>query len=307
MREQRDKSEPPVTSQDQPWTIGRLINWTTAHFAEAELDAPRLATELLLAQAMGFQRIELYTRYEQVPPDEQLADFRDMVRRAAHHEPIAYLIGRKDFYSLEFEVTPAVLIPRPETEVLVEEVIHLCRSLNRQRIDLLDLGTGSGCVGLALCNQVCQIFAIGSDISDQALQVARRNAEKLGLSERFRTVQADCLDLPADVVPREGFDVLVSNPPYVAASDVESLSDNVRAHEPHLALFAGSDGLEFYRRIADSAAGMLKQSAALFVEIGYDQHDGVVKIMTSADFRQVQSWRDFVEGHLRVIRFDRKK
>lgn len=307
MPEQHDKSEPPVTSADQPWTISRLIGWTTAHFAEAELDAPRLATELLLAHAMGCQRIELYTRYEQVPPEEQLADFRDMVRRAAHHEPIAYLIARKDFYSLEFEVTPAVLIPRPETEVLVEEVIHHCRSLDQPRIDVLDLGTGSGCVGLALCNQVDQIFAIGSDISEQALEIARRNAEKLGLSERFRTVQADCLDLPADAVPQAGFDVLVSNPPYVAADDVESLSENVRAHEPHLALFAGSDGLDFYRRIADSAAGMLKPGASLFVEIGYDQHDGVVKIMTAADFRHVQSWRDFVEGHLRVIRFDQKK
>ena len=305
MCEQRNKSEQPVTAADQPWTIGRLIGWTTAHFAEAELDAPRLATELLLAHAMGCQRIELYTRYEQIPPHEELADFRDMVRRAAHHEPIAYLIARKDFYSLEFEVTPAVLIPRPETEVLVEEVIQHCRSLDRQRIDLLDLGTGSGCVGLALCNQVDQLFAIGSDISEQALQVARRNANKLGLSERFRPVQADCLDLPADVVPREGFDVLVSNPPYVAAGDEESLSDNVRAHEPHLALFAGNDGLEFYRRIADAAAGMLKEGASLFVEIGYDQHDGVIKIMTTADFRHVHSWRDFVEGHLRVIRFDR--
>ncbi len=295
-----------MTSQDEAWTIGRLIEWTVHYFAQAGVESPRLAAQSLLAHATGCKRIELYTRFEAIPPADHLAVFRESVRRAAQHEPIAYLIGKKEFYSIEFEVTPAVLIPRPETEVLVDQVIQHCRSLDRQRIDILDLGTGSGCIGLTLCCHVERAVVIASDISQQALQVAGRNAEKLHLQDRFKTVRADCLDLPANVMPEGGFDVLVSNPPYVAVDDADSLCPKVRKHEPQQALFAGADGLEFYRRMASSAAEILKPAASIFVEIGYHQHDRVVQIMTAADYRHIESWRDFIERHLRVIRFDRK-
>lgn len=296
-----------MPSESEEWTIGRLMECSTAYFSDLDVDAPRLAAELLLASALGCERIQLYTRFEAVPKPEQLSAFWEQVRQAAQQRPIAYLVGKKEFYSLEFEVTPAVLIPRPATEVLVEQAIRHCRSLEQERVDVLDLGTGSGCIGVTLCRHLEHARVIGSDISDAALQVARRNAERLDALERFRTVQADGFDLPAAAMPPAGFDVLVSNPPYVAIDDADALSATVREQEPHEALFAGHDGLDFYRLIADSAAGILKPSASIFVEIGYDQHDRVVEIMTAAGgHRHVESWRDFDSGHLRVIRFDRE-
>ena len=301
-----DMQEQCVTSESGEWTISRLIEWTINHFTEADIDAPRLAAELLLAHAIGCQRIELYTRFDVVPSADDLSTFRANVIQAAKHSPIAYLIGKKEFYSLEFEVTPAVLIPRPSTELLVEQVGRHCKSLERERIDILDLGTGSGCVGATLCRHLENAFVVGSDISEEALKVAGRNCEKLGLQERFRTVRADGLDLPADVVPTNGFDVLASNPPYVASADAESLEPAVRDHEPHIALFGDRDGLEFFRRIAASASKILAPAGSVFVEIGYDQHDRVLEIMAAGGYRHVESWRDYDTGHLRVIHFDRE-
>ena len=295
-----------MTSESGEWTISRLIEWTISHFAEADVDAPRLSAELLLAHAIGCQRIELYTRFDVVPSAEELSTFRANVIRAAKHCPIAYLIGKKEFYSLEFEVTPAVLIPRPATEVLVEQVSRYCKSLERERIDILDLGTGSGCVGVTLCRHLENAFVVGSDISEEALVVARRNAEKLGLQERFQTVRADGFDLPADVLPSDGFDVLASNPPYVAFADAESLAPSVRDHEPHIALFGDCDGLEFFRRIAASAHKILALAGSIFVEIGYDQHERVIEILAAGGYRHVESWRDYDSGHLRVVHFDRE-
>ncbi|MCH8968162.1 MAG: peptide chain release factor N(5)-glutamine methyltransferase [Planctomycetes bacterium] len=305
MKMRLDMQEQRVTSDSGEWTISRLIEWTINHLAEADIDAPRLAAELLLAHAIGCQRIELYTRFDAAPSAEELSTFRANVIRAAKHHPIAYLIGKKEFYSLEFEVTPAVLIPRPATEVLVEHVIGYCKPLERERIDILDLGTGSGCIGVTLCRHLENAFVVGSDISEEALEVAGRNAEKLGLQERFRTVRADGFDLPADVVPTNGFDVLASNPPYVASADAESLEPAVRDHEPHIALFGDRDGLEFFRRIAASAGKILAPAGSIFVEIGYDQHDRVIEIMTAGGYRHVESWRDYDTGHQRVIHFDR--
>ncbi len=301
-----DVQEQRVNSENGEWTISRLIEWTISHFAEADLEGPRLAAELLLAHAIGCQRIELYTRFDLVPSAEELSTFRANVIQAAKHRPIAYLIGKKEFYSLEFEVTPAVLIPRPATEVLVEQVSRYCKSLERERIDILDLGTGSGCIGVTLCRHLENAFVVGSDISQAALEVAGRNAEKLGLPERFQTVRADGFDLPVDVVPANGFDVLASNPPYVASDDAEFLEPAVRDHEPHVALFGDRDGLEFYRRIAASAGTILAPAGSIFVEIGYDQHERVIEILTAGGYRHVESWRDYDTGHLRVIRFDRE-
>ena len=295
-----------MTSESEPWTIGRLIEWTANFLKDSGVDAPRLATELLLADTLGCERIQLYARFDTTPSSDQLTAFRQNVREAAKHHPIAYLLGKKDFFSLEFEVTPAVLIPRPATEVLVEQVLQHCRSLEQDRIDILDLGTGSGCVGLALCRHLENAQVVGSDISHAALLVAGRNAERLDSLERFKTLQADGLDLPAESVPSAGFDLLVSNPPYVAEDDDEALSQTVRDYEPHQALFADKDGLSFFRRIAASAAKILRPNASIFVEIGYDQHDRVIEIMTADGHRHVDSWRDHDSGHLRVIHFDRR-
>lgn len=293
------------TTESVDWTIKRLIEWTSEFLGGKGVLTPRLATELLLARALGCRKIELYTRFDQVPGGPELDTFREAVRQAADLTPIAYLLGKKEFYSLEFEVTPAVLIPRPETEKLVDQAVAHCRTLKQDRVDVLDFGTGSGCVGLAMCTAHEPIRVVGSDVSAEALEVAGRNAAQLDLCGRFVTVHLDGLGVTTPHLPAHGFDLLVSNPPYVAEGD-EAVDLGVRKHEPSGALFAGADGLDFYRLIARNGGAVLKPGGMVFLEIGHGQHDQVVKTLTAdARFGHIASWRDHMEGHWRVIQFQR--
>ncbi|HEY3244711.1 MAG TPA: peptide chain release factor N(5)-glutamine methyltransferase [Phycisphaerae bacterium] len=316
----------PVATPSAEWTIGRLLAWTREHLGKAGVEEPRLAAEVLLAHALGRRRIDLYTRFEAVPEPQQLGKYRELVKLAAQHTPIAYLVGRREFYSLDFEVTPDVLIPRPETELLVERVIQHAGARGEgeapaepsfpQRI--LDLGTGSGCIVLAILKHLPSALAVASDRSAAALAVARRNAERLGLADRVRFVEADGLNLPAAAGPERGFDVLVSNPPYIPAGEWAHLPRSVREHEPRAALVGGADGLDFYRLIARDAPARLAPHAAIFVEIGAEQAEAVASIFQHAgQFESAGAWRDpghsrpragcvpddRVTGHVRVMGF----
>jgi len=285
------------------WTIGRLLGWTTGWLTRHEVDSPRLAAELLIAQALGCRRIELYTRFNAVPDPDRLAAVRELVRRAAEHVPIAYLIGRKEFFSLEFEVTPAVLIPRPETETLVQKAIDLCRARPDRPTRIIDLGTGSGCIAIAIAKYVPIAQVTATDISAEALAVARRNAERHEVAQRVRFIQADWLDLPAAAVPAGGFDLIVSNPPYIPESQIERLPPDVREHEPRQALTApGSDGLVYYRRLLAEYPGRLRPGGDMLVEIGHDQHRAVVDIFVSSGlFDHAATYRDPSDPHDRVV------
>jgi release factor glutamine methyltransferase len=295
------------------WTIGRLLRWTTDYLARSEVEEPRLAAELLLAHALNCPKIELYTRFDNVPDEPTRATLRTLVRRAAEHAPIAYLIGHKEFYSLGFEVTPAVLIPRPETETLVDRAIDHCRSLGEREVRFVDVGTGSGCIAVAVLSQVPRAVGVGTDISADALQVARRNAERHQVADRLTLLQIDGLDLPPAAVPAGGFDVLVSNPPYVADAQFKSLPRNVREHEPRAALSAGpggvdgadgADGLAFYRLFAARASEILAPGGSILVEIGYDQREAVVGVFARAGrYSHVGTWRDPGGQHERVVQF----
>ena len=279
-------SESPARTETD-WTIGRLLAWTKDHFQKQDVDEPRLSAELLLAHAMECKRIELYARFDQSPSETQRAKYREMVKEAALHKPIAYLIGRKEFYSIEFIVNPAVLIPRPETELLVERVLAHCKEMvaaGSTHIDLLDIGTGSGCIAVATALRQKAIHAVATDKSEAALAVAEENVRKHGLGERIKLVPADFLEISTEHLPQGGFDVLVSNPPYIPADHPDTLAENVRAYEPSLALFGGADGLESYRKIAGSAKGVMKPSAVLLLEVGHDQSDAVEQIFTGTGF-----------------------
>jgi len=189
----------PATQAD--WTIGRLLSWTTDYLRKNGIDEPRLATEVLLAHAAGCRRIELYTRFEGRLTDEQTSRFREWVRRAAAQEPIAYLVGQREFFSLPFTVTPDVLIPRPETESLVERAVDHCTQAGLQAPKILDVGTGSGCIVVSLLTQMRQAVAVGSQVSEAALAVARTNAARHGVADRVTFVQADRLAIPAECIP----------------------------------------------------------------------------------------------------------
>jgi release factor glutamine methyltransferase len=292
---------PETAPSDAPWTVGRLLAWTRAHLDTHGIDEPRLSAELLLARALGCRRIELYTRFDQVPTDAQRAGFRELVRAAAGHRPIAYLVGVKEFYSLEFIVTPDVLIPRPETELLVERALAWCRQNPRERIDLLDIGTGSGCIAIAVARRVPALQAVATDSSPAALAVAAENARRHGAAG-IRFVEADLLDLPAEAVPDGGFDIILSNPPYVAESDAAALPEDVRRHEPAAALFAGPDGLAAFRGIAAGVRRLLRPGGLLAVEVGAGQADGVAAIFMQAGLPAPTRHRDLA-GIERVVEF----
>ena len=297
-----------TASGETTWTVGRLIQWTTGWFGQRHVEGGRLAAELLLARAMGCRKIDLYTRYDQEPSPEQRLAFRELVRRAGEHTPIAYLLGRREFFSLDFEVTPAVLVPRPETEALVQRAVDLCRGQPQRRWRLADIGTGSGCIAVAVAKFAPNCTVLATDISAEALQVAARNVDAHGLQDRIRLVEADGCRLPADAVPDGGFDLLVSNPPYISDRGWAALPPHIRDHEPRLALSgSGGDGLEMYRRFAVEAAAILAPDGRLLVEIGHDQRPAVPEVFQAAGGWQfVGAHRDPTDPHDRVLEFARR-
>ena len=254
----------------------KLLDWTRAYLAQGGVGDSRLAAELLLAHVLGCRRIELYTRFEYAPSADELAAYRLLVRRAAKQEPIAYLVGGKEFYSLRFKVTPDVLVPRPETEILVSEAVAYIRRLGRPQlgraIRLWDVCTGSGCVAVAVASQAQEVQVLATDVSPAALAVAAENAGAYGLAGRVRCRAADLLALPDDCGDFAEVQVVTANPPYVAEGD--AVAESVR-HEPPAALYAGKDGLCFIRRIIVAAPRFLAPGGALVMEYGCGQADAV--------------------------------
>ncbi|MDA0970991.1 MAG: peptide chain release factor N(5)-glutamine methyltransferase, partial [Planctomycetota bacterium] len=228
----------------EEWTVGRLLEWTTGWLRGREADSPRLDAEVLLASVLGCQRIELYTRFDEVVADEPRAAFRELVKRRGHGEPVAYLTGTKEFFSLSFRVTRDVLVPRPETESLVVRSLDLCRGLAGARI--VDVGTGSGAIAVVLARHLPGASITAIDISPQAVAVARENVEAHGVADRVRVLEGDLLSgLPEEAT----FDLIVSNPPYIREDEFAGLPRDVRDFEPRGALVAGPRGVEPLERL----------------------------------------------------------
>jgi release factor glutamine methyltransferase len=310
------------------WTFARLLAWTGEYLARQGLEDARLCGEVLLAHAAGCGRIDLYVRHDQVPPAEVTGRFRELVKRAAGREPIAYLVGEKEFYSLCFAVDSAVLIPRPETETLVDVVLDHCRSLDREAADreaaelestdrrgaesdpahisgpgILDVGTGSGCISVTLLKHLSGATVVATDVSEAALKISELNGARHGVLERMTLVGGAGLDLPAGVVPEGGFDVIVSNPPYVSAAEMATLDETVRAFEPRAALTDGGDGLSVYRAIAAGASRILKADGIVAVEIAMGAGEAVKGLMIGCGLTHRTTVRDRVGGHERVMVF----
>jgi release factor glutamine methyltransferase len=248
---------------DQPWTVGRLLTWTTDWLASRGAESARLDAEVLLAHVRGCPRIALYTAFDEPVGDAARARFRELVKRRGAGEPVAYLVGSREFFSLALAVSPAVLVPRPETEGLVVRVIDLCKAAEAPRI--VDVGTGSGAIAVALAKHLPRARLVATDVSPEALAVARANAARHGVAERIEFVACDLLDDPAAAGP---WDVIASNPPYVREDEFESLPPDVRLYEPRGALVAGPRGVEVVERLAAAAAERLAAGGWLVVEIG---------------------------------------
>jgi len=280
------------------WTIQKLLTWVTEYLTQKGVDAPRLSAELLLSHVLGLRRIELYTQYNKVVAQEQLTQLRGLVKRAGEHEPVAYLVGRTEFYSIEFEVTPYCLIPRPETELLVQKSIELLRKRTGPQ-SVCDLCTGCGIVAVAIAKNVPDAKVLATDISEPALAVAARNVEKHKLQERIELRRGDLFE---PLVPQlDLFDLIACNPPYVSAAEYEALEKNVKDYEPHLALYAGPEGLDLYRRIVEKVREFLKPDGVLLLEIGYRQGPAVRELLEQTGvFAQIRIDKD-LQGHDRVV------
>jgi len=246
---------------DEVWTVGRLLGWTTEWLATKGSESARLDAEVLLAHVRGCPRIALYTAFEEPVDEAQRARFRDLVKRRGAGEPVAYLVGNREFFSIPFRVTPAVLVPRPETEGLVVRVLDLCRHLECARI--ADVGTGSGAIAVALAKHLPRAVITATDLSAEALAVARSNVERHGVVERVTLVEGDLL-----AGATGPFDVVVSNPPYVREDEFAGLPTDVRLHEPRGALVSGPTGVEVIARLAAAAAPLLVPGGWLVVEVG---------------------------------------
>lgn len=243
--------------------------------------SPRLDAELLLAAALDVDRLALFRRPERELSADEEERFAAYLRRREAHEPVAYIRGVRMFRTLELEVTPDVLIPRPETETLVEVALELLAGLTSRGTPeplVLDVGTGSGCVALALVAENPFVHVVGTDLSEDALEVARRNAARHGLDRRVDFVLGD---IAGDQPATRRFDLVVSNPPYIPAAEYDALEPNVRDYEPRLALYGGEDGLDAYRRLVPAAAACLRLGGALAVEVGKGQAAAVQALIAA--------------------------
>jgi release factor glutamine methyltransferase len=283
-------------SGQEPWTILALLNWTAQFFESKGIDTARLDAELLLAHALGCERIELYARYDEVPQGEPLDRFRNAVKQRARRVPAKYLVGESEFLSLPLAVSPSVLIPRPETEFLVEAALQRLPEDEERRV--ADLGTGSGAVAIAIAAQRPKVRVVATDVSEEALAVARANAERHGVAERIELRQGDWF---AALEPGTTFDVIASNPPYVTQAELAEAMPEVREHEPRVALDGGPDGLDALRVLVNDGARWLVPGGWLLVEIGAAQGPAVRELATeSGDYETVAITPDFA-GRDRIV------
>lgn len=268
------------------WTIRKVLTWTAQHFEKRQVDSPRLTAEVLLAHALKTTRVKLYVDLDRPLDKAELASFRALIERRSAGEPTQYLTGTREFYNRPFKVDARVLIPRPETELLVEAAL---RALPKEAPGrALDVCTGSGCIAVSLAAERSQAEVVATDVSEQACALARENAQALGVAERLTVLHGD---LYAPLPPGSTFDLVVSNPPYVATGELAGLAPEVR-REPRLALDGGPDGLAVIRRVVEGALRVLRPGGLLAMEIGENQGAAVQALLQGAGYENARVDKD---------------
>ncbi len=247
----------------------RLIQWTQEYFRKKDIDSPRLSAEVLLASVLGYDRVKLYTKFDEEVAADSLASFKKLVLERARGVPLKYLVGHCEFMSIDFIVTPAVLIPRPETELLVEKALELAGAVADPKI--ADIGTGCGNIAISLAANSPRAALWATDISPEALEIARKNAARIGVSDRITFLLGDLYRPLLEAGLGGQLDVVCSNPPYVSDGQWDRLSAEIRDHEPEIALKAGPDGLKYLNPLIEGAPELLTPGGWLLLEIGDDQ------------------------------------
>jgi len=279
------------------WNVGRLLSWTADYLKRHGSQSPRLDAEVLLAESLDCERIDLYTRFDEEPDEAVRAALRDLVRRRAEGAPVAYLVGRREFFSRSFRVTPDVLVPRPETEHLVVAAIDLAKGVAGGAA-VCDVGTGSGIIAVCLARQVANCRVTAVDISPAALRIARENTAAHGVEDRIELLESDLLAaLPEGRV----FDLIVSNPPYVSQSEYDGLPAGIRLFEPRGALVAGPRGTEIIERLLPQAAARLADGGHLLIEVSPMIHDAVCRLIAADSRLLPQTTIKDLAGYPRVV------
>ena len=263
-------------TQVETWTTRSLLSWMTQLFEDNDIDSPKLLSEMLLAHVLGGQRIDLYANVNQLISEEGRDTLRAYVKRALEYEPVQYIVGKAMFFGKEFEVDSSTLIPRTCTERIVQQAVHYCNTnpnLSPKRI--ADIGTGSGCIAITIAANFSNCSVVATDISEEALDVARQNAKRFGVEEQLTFLQGDGTSPLTTHAP---FDIICSNPPYIPECELENLAPNVVEWEPHLALEGGEDGIQIVRPLIESAPDLLVQGGILLVEIATSTNAAVLQI-----------------------------
>jgi len=288
----------------ETWTVGRLLEWTADYLKRHGSESPRLDAEVLLAEVLHCQRIQLYTAFDTVPGDEARAAFREMVKQRAQGTSVAHLVGHREFYSLDFRVTPDVLSPRPETEFLVVALLDLARQRDAgQPVTICDVGTGSGIIAVCAAKHLPSAQVTAVDVSPAALEVARGNAAAHGVLERIEFLESNLFEaVPAD----RRFDLVASNPPYVSEAEMATLPPEVKDHEPRVALVAGPRGTETIESLLPQAAERLTPGGHLLIEISPMIHDAVQALLGAEPRLEPGPTIKDLARHARVVQARRK-
>jgi release factor glutamine methyltransferase len=261
-----------VQQKQKQWKLIDLLNWTADYLTQKGFENGRLETERLLAHSLDLDRIDLYVNFDRPLVPEELSHFKSLLKRRLEHEPLQYILGETEFYSLPFNVASGVLIPRPETEILVDQVRSVCSNEFQEceTVNLLDVGTGSGNIAIACARHIPNAKTTAVDVSEQALEIAQQNAELNEVAEKVAFFQQDALgDWKTEY--HQKFDVIVSNPPYISTAEYEKLDDEIKNFEPQKALLAGEKGLCFYHKFLPQLHNLLKPGGFVFFEIGETQ------------------------------------
>ena len=297
--------ETSTSAAGPEWTILKLLRWTTAYFQSHRIDSPRSTAELLLARVLEVERIDLYVRFEQPLTIDELQAYKALIRRRLAREPVAYIVGNKEFWSLELNLDASVLIPRPETECLVESALaYLPEAPDALSRRILELGVGSGAISIALASERPDGQFVATDVSPQALRIAAFNTRRHVPRASLTLLAGDWFDPLAS--GQGSFDVIVSNPPYIPSAAIARLAPEIHRYEPLAALDGGRDGLCAIRQIVAQSPPYLGNNGVLLLEIGSDQADAVRRIAhQSGQFETIQIGQDY-GGHDRVAVLQKK-
>ncbi len=279
-----------------PWTIKKLLAWTDDFFDGHGIDSPRLTAEILLAHVLGMRRLDLYLQHDRPLDPQELAEFKALIQRRRDREPVAYITGKRGFFNDTFRVGKGVLIPRPDTEILVETAIEILSVPKDMPARVLELGVGSGAIIVSVASACPDHLFFGCDISSVAIGQARENARNL-VQTAVHFFQGSWFDAVSDHCR---FDLILSNPPYISKADIETLEPEVRDHEPLLALDGGRDGLDAYRTIIARAGDKLSPGGQMLLEIGFDQKNGITALAEACTWVRDLLFKKDLAGHNRL-------